>query len=82
MYKIKKKAPHRGVFLLSTLHLTEKVMAEARGFEPPRRLPAHTISSRAPSTTRPRFLSNFNTIFRKMPHKSQKYVIIKTSPLW
>ena len=30
-------------------------MAEARGFEPPRLLPAHTISSRAPSTTRPRF---------------------------
>ncbi len=30
-------------------------MAEARGFEPPRRLRAHTISSRALSTTQPRF---------------------------
>ena len=32
-----------------------KSVAEAKGFEPSRRLRAHTISSRAPSTTRPRF---------------------------
>ena len=30
-------------------------LAEAKGFEPSGLLPAHTISSRAPSTTRPRF---------------------------
>ena len=30
-------------------------LAEARGFEPPERLPAHTLSKRAPSTTRPHF---------------------------
>ena len=28
-------------------------MAERKGFEPPRRLPAYTLSKRAPSTTRP-----------------------------
>ena len=38
-------------------------VAEARGFEPPRRSPAHTISSRAPSTTRPRFHFLFYHIF-------------------
>ena len=45
-------------------------MAEARGFEPPRRVSAHTISSRAPSTTRPRFLF-YHTIFemKKPPPK-------------
>ena len=28
-------------------------MAERKGFEPSRRLPAYTLSKRAPSTTRP-----------------------------
>ena len=57
-----------------------KKMAEAKGFEPSRLLPAHTISSRAPSTTRPRFHLTFyykNVIFTTFP---QKYVIIKMSP--
>ena len=37
-------------------------MAEARGFEPPRLLPTYTISSRAPSTTRPLFHLPYSTI--------------------
>ena len=41
------------------LSFCETKMAEARGFEPPRPARAHTISSRAPSTTRPRFRELF-----------------------
>ena len=33
--------------------LVIKILAEKKGFEPSVRLPAHTLSKRAPSTTRP-----------------------------
>jgi hypothetical protein len=39
-------------------------MAEGKGFEPLRRLPAYTLSRRAPSTTRPPLLG-------KVPHYSE-----------
>ena len=44
------------------------LLAEARGFEPPIRLPAYTRSRRAPSTTRPHFHSlNHSTSLSSRP---------------
>ena len=39
--------------MLGGLHMGKCEMAEREGFEPSRRLPAYTLSRRAPSTTRP-----------------------------
>ena len=59
----------------------DATMAEARGFEPPRLLPAHTISSRAPSTTRPRFRLLFYHNIVIFTTIRRKYGIIMLSPI-
>ena len=48
-------------------------LAEARGFEPPRAVKPHTISSRAPSTTRPRFrLLFYHRSYHRTTRRTEK----------